>query len=246
MRASGLWLILSAAALAPLPAAAAQPSPVAAGAPTLAFKHAPAFDRKALRLSLPGRSLRTLAGRIGIAAGGGLLETATSVTRAQDEASLGDAGMIRFRILGPTAEQTPLSDGEMLQQVGLRLRVRDTCNVLFVMWATTPREHIRVVLKTHPDMARFADCGAGGYTQVADFDRASYGFRSALQGGESSLAVRIVDDRFIRIYLNDGSAPLAIVDARANATLESFLTTIRGHTGVRSDNLRLSFELAVD
>ena len=41
---------------------------------------------------------------------------------------------IAFTYVGPTPVDVPLASGELRRQIGLKLRARDTCNVVYVMW----------------------------------------------------------------------------------------------------------------
>ncbi|MET0403745.1 MAG: hypothetical protein ABW123_15145 [Cystobacter sp.] len=73
---------------------------------------------------------------------------------------------LRFTYRGPTPQQRPLLSGESRRQVGLKLRARDGCNVVYVMWRLEPKPGLVVSVKSNPEQHRSVDCGNGGYETV--------------------------------------------------------------------------------
>ena len=68
----------------------------------------------------------------------GRLAIESPEVRAVWRSATPDIAEIRFWYLGPTAATKPLASGEVRRQVGLKLRARATCNVLYVMWHIEP------------------------------------------------------------------------------------------------------------
>jgi hypothetical protein len=71
---------------------------------------------------------------------------------------------IEFVYRGPTQTDQALASGELRRQIGLKLRARDTCNVVYVMWHIEPSNGIVVSVKSNPGQSRHAECGDRGYT----------------------------------------------------------------------------------
>ncbi|HTV25233.1 MAG TPA: hypothetical protein VMG12_41350 [Polyangiaceae bacterium] len=74
------------------------------------------------------------------------------------------AAELDFVYRGPTAESAPLASGELRRQIGLELRARDTCNVVYVMWHIEPSPGIVVSVKSNPSQSRHAECRDRGYS----------------------------------------------------------------------------------
>ena len=68
-----------------------------------------------------------------------------------------------FRYGAPAKKQEPLANGEVRMQVGLKLRAKDTCNVVYVMWHFAPVQGVAVSVKYNPAMDTHSECGAMGY-----------------------------------------------------------------------------------
>jgi hypothetical protein len=64
---------------------------------------------------------------------------------------------------GPASELAPLASGEPRRQIGLKLRARDSCNVVYAMWHIAPSSGIVVSVKSNPGQSRHAECGEKGY-----------------------------------------------------------------------------------
>jgi len=139
---------------------------------------------------------------------------------------------LRFTYLGATHEQVPLRSGEMRRQVGLKLRARDGCNVVYVMWRLEPKTGLVVSVKHNPEMHRSDDCGNDGYQTVRPRSKSplpmlepgdSHTLRAELRGAE--LEVRV-----------DGESVW-------EGTLPAEALTFDGPVGLRTDNGRFEVEL---
>ncbi|HWO13568.1 MAG TPA: hypothetical protein VNN80_28900 [Polyangiaceae bacterium] len=87
--------------------------------------------------------------------------------RAELGRSPRSAAEVQFVYLGPTASDAPLASGELRRQIGLKLRARDTCNVVYVMWHVEPSSRIVVSVKSNPGQSRHEECGDRGYSVLA-------------------------------------------------------------------------------
>ena len=139
---------------------------------------------------------------------------------------------LRFTYLGATREQKPLASGEMRRQVGLKLRARDGCNVVYVMWRIEPKPGLVVSVKSNPGMHRSDDCGNGGYQTVKPRTKARvpeleagdrHTLRAELQG--ATLTVRV-----------DGEPVW-------QGALPAEALSFDGPVGLRTDNGRFQVEL---
>ena len=83
----------------------------------------------------------------------------------------GHAAELDFAYRGPSSSSSPLADGTLRRQIGLKLRARDTCNVVYVMWHIEPTNGINVSVKSNPDLDTHAACGARGYVNVTPTSR---------------------------------------------------------------------------
>jgi hypothetical protein len=139
---------------------------------------------------------------------------------------------LRFTYLGATAEQKPLQSGEMRRQVGLKLRARDGCNVVYVMWRIEPKAGLVVSMKHNPEMHRSDDCGNNGYQTVKPRSRAAV---PVLEPGDSHT---------LRAELT-GAELKVTVDGEPvwEGALPAEALTFDGPVGVRSDNGRFDVEL---
>ena len=63
----------------------------------------------------------------------GALRVEVPRMRAVLPGSGGDEAELHFSWLGPTEGLVPLASGELRQQVGLKLRAQDACNLVYVM-----------------------------------------------------------------------------------------------------------------
>jgi hypothetical protein len=73
---------------------------------------------------------------------------------------------IDFVYRGPTESDQALASGELRRQIGLKLRARDTCNVVYVMWHIAPSTRLAVSVKSNPGQSRHAECGDRGYSNL--------------------------------------------------------------------------------
>ena len=117
----------------------------------------------------------------------GFLSLNTAKTRAQLKAGLQRHVLLQFRYRGQTPDPEPNRSGKIVEQIGVKLRTLNTCNVLYVMWRITQPEGIAVKLKRNPGLSQHKDCGANGYIPIAP-------------SSQMPLAVTASDQRTHRTY----------------------------------------------
>ena len=164
----------------------------------------------------------------------GLLRIDEAKVRAVARDPSGPAAELRFVYLGPSAEQKPLTSGEMRSQIGLKLRAEDGCNLLYAMWRIAPKPGLVVSLKRNPGMHSSGDCGNGGYTNL----KSRSGTRvPAFQPGERHTIRAEQRGDELRVLVDGAPA--------WEGTLPPDALSLRGPAGFRSDNGRFDLELLV-
>lgn len=163
-------------------------------------------------------------------------EVRESAMRAYVPGSAGNHMRLRFGYLGSVTAKRALGSGAEREQVGIKLRARDGCNVLYIMWRLFPRSQLVVSHKSNPDKSRSADCGNGGYTTVRPEqegslprldDRATHELDASLHEGVLTV---LVDGRTVWRGPVSGASSLA-----------------DGPVGIRTDNALVRIDgLATD
>jgi hypothetical protein len=152
--------------------------------------------------------------------------------RAVVASDSGSAAEIAFIYRGPSAVVAPLGSGELRRQIGLKLRARDTCNVVYVMWHVEPTPGVFVSVKHNPTMTKNEECGPRGYLNLTPSSGSqpppvvagsSHTLRAELQGA----VLRVTADGLLAW----------------KATLPADAFAFDGPAGVRSDNGEFDFEL---
>jgi hypothetical protein len=137
-----------------------------------------------------------------------------------------------FTYLGASTQAVPLASGELRQQVGLKLRAQDTCNVVYVMWQIAPAQRIEVSVKQNHGMSEHAQCRDAGYSFVkAELAHAA---PSVAPGSSHRLQAQL-----------DGAALRVHADTQLvwQGQLPSSAMELVGPSGLRSDNVHLLMQL---
>lgn len=142
---------------------------------------------------------------------------------------------LAFSRLARSAETVPLANGEVRTQLGLKLRAKDTCNVVYVMWRIAPMNGIFVSVKYNPNETTHAECGPRGYVNLSP--RSSAPTKAAF-GDESHVLRAETIGSELRVFA-DGSLVW-------EGTLPPIAFSFDGPSGVRSDNASFDFELRDD
>ena len=149
------------------------------------------------------------------------------------EASSDDA-TLRFSYLGPTDRSAPLASGELRRQVGLKLRAKDGCNLIYVMWRLEPKAELVVSVKENPGKRTHADCGTHGYRNVAG--DAPLRVPPIAVGEVHSLGAHLEGER-LSVTIDRG--------APVNYALGAVAAELRGPVGFRTDNASVDLTLLV-
>ncbi|MEJ7602395.1 MAG: hypothetical protein WKG01_31160 [Kofleriaceae bacterium] len=155
--------------------------------------------------------------------------TVTAPTmRAIANSSSGDEAALTFKYAGDTETVRELAGGQARRQIGLKLRARDGCNLIYVMWRLDPKPMLDVSVKINPGKRTHKECGTDGYTKVKPAKGKLPGVPVLAIGDTRTLSARIADGELtVRI---DGLISWRGKLPRAAADLD-------GHVGIRSDNL---------
>lgn len=159
----------------------------------------------------------------GVLSPGGEVDTPTFRAVAPD--SSGDAATLDFIFRGPSRDTRALASGSLRQQIGLKLRAADGCNLVYLMWRLD-LGRLEGSIKLNPGAHRHAECGACGYTKIVP----SYHVPAPAlrEGGRHRLLAEI-----------DGDDLRGQIDGQIvwQGTLPYAARTLAGLAGVRSDNL---------
>jgi hypothetical protein len=173
-------------------------------------------------------------GKVGPASAAARLRVDSGAMRAViagDESSIAE---LDFTYRGPSTETTPLADGEIRRQIGLKLRAKDTCNVAYVMWHAAPADGIAVLVKHNPGKSTHEACGDQGYITIKP---TSAGVVPVLRPNERHLLRAEIAGTTLRVLVDGALA--------WTGTLPSQAFTFNGPVGIRSDNGVFDFDLRV-
>ena len=141
---------------------------------------------------------------------------------------------LAFVFRGKSKEAAPLANGEMRQQIGVKLRAKDTCNIVYVMWQVAPVTRVAVAVKSNPGLATHAQCGDRGYINL----------KPTVEVGVPQ--IRLDEPHSLRADL-DGDTLLVHADGINVWTgkLPAQAFAFDGPVGMRSDNGEFDFQLRV-
>lgn len=188
----------------------------------------------------------------------GFLTITDAKVRAVEKAASASAAQLQFRYRGPSKKTTaPNSNGTIKRQIGLKLRAKDTCNLLYVMWEIermqiradgardhrSSREKIVVLVKSNPGISTHKRCGTDGYETIAAVyqDDPSRGFASAKDNKGHRLRAELVPEG------RAGYKLLVYVDGKEvwNGLISHrLLRGIDGPAGLRTDNGSFIFKFS--
>jgi len=177
-------------------------------------------------------------GAVSMQPGGGLtIDTPSSraVVRVTPSQAADQVAEIRFRYLGPTQTDKPLASGELRRQIGLKLRARDTCNLIYAMWHIEPDAAVAVSIKRNAGMHTHEQCRAGGYM---NFKAQRHGDLPPIRPGETHT---------LRAELH-GTDLTVTADGEVawQGSLGNEPAALDGPPGFRTDNARFAFEYYAD
>lgn len=141
---------------------------------------------------------------------------------------------LAFVFRGPSSETAPLANGELRQQIGLKLRALNTCNLVYVMWHVFPDQGLHVAVKSNPGMTGHAQCHDNGYITV---QAASHAPLPELRINEGHTLRADLDGDALRVFVDGTSVWVGRVPQVA--------LSFDGPAGTRSDNGEFDFELRI-
>jgi hypothetical protein len=139
-----------------------------------------------------------------------------------------------FRYIGPARKTDALANGELRMQVGLKLRAKDTCNVVYVMWHFSPDQRVAVSVKYNPAMETHAECGAMGYL---DKKPKVAGTAPFVENGSTHALHARIDGSTLRVRA-DG---VLVWEGDLGEAAFAF----DGPVGVRTDNVQAEMQLRI-
>lgn len=144
-----------------------------------------------------------------------------------------DSAQVRFTYLGGTQEESRLGSGEIRRQFGLKLRAQNACNLIYAMWRIEPESKVVVSIKKNPGQTMSSECGNRGYQNIKP------------QHATPVPAPRPGETHTLAAELR-GDALNVLVDGRPvwEGDLGPEASGLSGPVGIRSDNVRLAFNLA--
>jgi hypothetical protein len=167
-------------------------------------------------------------------AGGALSVESPGFRAVATRAGDGDTDAeLRFTYLGPTPEVARLGSGRMRTQIGLKLRAKDPCNLVYAMWRIDPGPELVVQVKRNPGARTSAECKNNGYRTVRPL-------RSAPVGPVSPGTSHV-----LRATMRGGSLGVWADGVLVwEGALGDDALDLEGPVGLRSDNARFTFTLA--
>lgn len=141
---------------------------------------------------------------------------------------------LAFVFRGESNDTAPLANGELRQQIGVKLRAKDTCNIVYVMWHVAPKPGLAVSVKNNPGKRTHVDCLDRGYINLKT--------KSEVSVPE----VRIGEPHTLRADLEDDTLVVhadGVEVWRGKLPPQAF--TFDGAAGIRSDNGEFDFQLRV-
>lgn len=139
---------------------------------------------------------------------------------------------LRFRYGGATAEMTSLQSGEVREQFGLKLAAANGCNVLYAIWRVQPENKIVVQLKRNPGKTRSSECGNQGYKTMKPVLWSPVPVLTV--GAQHVLSASLINGELV-VMVDEAPVWRGLVG--------SDLLDFEGPVGIRTDNVKLDFDL---
>jgi len=142
---------------------------------------------------------------------------------------------LRFSFKGRSDKTRKLASGSIKRQIGLKLRAKNACNLVYVMWSFLPTERITVHTKRNPGKSKSKQCGNNGYKLLKKYDVPAS--KSALDGRTARLQADFVtkgSTYYVDVYVDNKRVISVPIDA-------SFGSNVVGAAGLRSDNGKYLF-----
>ncbi len=161
------------------------------------------------------------------------MEVEAAVFRGVVPEATAPSAEVQFVYDGPTAETKPLANGELRRDISLKLRARDACNVLYVVYKIEPVSELAVLVKSNPDARRSAECGDRGYQRLTPETSRPV---PEIRVGEPHLLKAAVDGESLSVFVDRELA--------WQGKLPDTALAFDGPAGIRTDNGRFRFRFA--
>jgi hypothetical protein len=156
----------------------------------------------------------------------------TPAMRAFAKLKVADTAEVRFSYLGATTVESRLGSGVIRRQFGLKLRARDPCNLVYVMWRIAPESKLVVQVKSNPAEQSSSQCLNHGYQTIKP---RLTGLLPPLVPGQTHVLRAQISGRDLHVTVDGRTVWQGDLGARA--------AELVGPVGVRSDNARVAFNL---
>jgi hypothetical protein len=140
--------------------------------------------------------------------------------------STGEGIYIKARYEGPSSGTVPFASGAVVEQVGVKLREVNTCNLLYIMRRLKPASNITIQTKENPGLSTHNECGANGYTTIAQIP-----IPENYPGDEITLSAKLYGDTLV-VWCNGQKVFSGVINFKYS-----------GNTGIRTDNIKTSIRL---
>lgn len=162
----------------------------------------------------------------------GELAVSQPVTRAVVRDGLPQAARLEFVLHGR-------SDGVgVYERFGLKLRAKNSCNVLYIMWQFAPVEAVIVKLKSNPGLVTHEECGTAGYLTLARWNQSESTFPTARDGAVHVLQATLAEVEGRGYTLSVQADTFTSPDVGLDF---AELQDINGPCGFRADNVNVTF-----
>jgi hypothetical protein len=191
--------------------------------PASAAASASAPARHGALAAVPASALCVTHGKLTVGARAVIREPSV---RAVAQGTAGDVGEVHFAYHGVTAKTSKLKSGAEREQIALKLRAADGCNLVYVSWRFAPKPEVVVQTKINPGEHDGKACGNGGYTRVKPAKR-------------SRVSVPDPDSEHVLGAMIDGTSLVALIDGAEvwRGLLPPGAASLHGPVGVRTDNV---------
>jgi hypothetical protein len=154
-------------------------------------------------------------------------------TRATLKTGIAQVACLQFRYLGPTSNRVASGSGTEFHQIGLKLRSKDPCNLIYVMWRIQPTQELVIQTKRNVNQSTSEGCHNQGYTTVARIP-----FQPFLTGQLYEFMAWVQTDpggnSEVCCWVNWQEVLRAPIDS-------AFIQDVNGLRGIRSDNGQYNF-----
>lgn len=194
------------------------------------FSHV--FAQGERKTTIDRGSLCVTEGEIGADSSGRLSVESTKM-RAYANKPTSDSIEAHFTYLGGTAQESALGSGEIRRQFGFKLRAQNACNLVYAMWRIEPESKVVVSIKKNAGQTMSSECGNHGYQNIKP------------QHVSPAPILRQGETHTLGADLRGGELKV-LIDGRPvwEGDLGSEASDLSGPVGIRSDNIRLSLDLA--